>query len=157
MAFLDEHLPKNGESLAEYLRRVRASLKLSQGEMAKKAGVHIQSLGKIESGKTTRLSSKTRMGLARVLGIPEDYLDAVCRGVPLTEVQALKICPKCWTPGTEAESIWLDRRSKYCFICGSSLGDRAQFLSRTYPLPQVQILSPLWPALQRYKVISQLK
>jgi len=124
MAFLDEHLPKNGESLAEYLRRVRAGLKLSQGEMAKKAGVHIQSLGKIESGKTTRLSSKTKSGLARVLGIPEDYLDAVCRGVPLTEVQALKICPKCWTPGTEAESIWLDRRSKYCFICGSSLGDR---------------------------------
>ena len=124
MTFSHGHLPQNGESLAEYLRRVRTSLKLSQGEMAQKASLHIQSLGKIESGKTNRLSSKTKSGLARVLGIPEDYLDAVCRGVSVTEVQQLKICPKCWTPGTEAESIWLDRWSKYCFICGTALRER---------------------------------
>ena len=42
MTFSHGHLPQNGESLAEYLRRVRTSLKLSQGEMAQKAGLHIQ-------------------------------------------------------------------------------------------------------------------
>ncbi len=124
MTFLTEHLPQSGESLAEYLRRVRTSLKLSQGQMAQKAGIHIQSLGKIESGKTIRLSSKTKSGLARVLGIPEDYLDALCRGVSVTEIRALKICPKCWTPGTEAEPLWLDTKAKYCFICGTLLCSR---------------------------------
>ncbi len=136
MTVLTRNLPQNGESLAEYLRRVRTSLKLSQGEMARKAGIHIQSLGKIELGKTTRLSRKTKSGLARVLGISEDYLDAVCRGVPVTEGKQLKICPKCWTPGTEADPVWLDRRSKYCFICGTPLRDRC---SRCHePIPSLK-------------------
>lgn len=77
MTISDEYLPQNGETLAQYLRRIRLSLRMSQGEMAHKAGIHTQSLGKIESGKTTRLSAKTKAGLSRVLSVSEDNLDAV--------------------------------------------------------------------------------
>ncbi|ACK73970.1 transcriptional regulator, XRE family (plasmid) [Gloeothece citriformis PCC 7424] len=133
MTILTDNRPQDGESLAQYLRRVRTSLKMSQGEMATKAGLHIQSLGKIEAGKTTRLNGKTKAGLSRALGIPEDYLDALCRGVPVTSVQHLKICPQCWSPGSSAEPIWLDPRSKYCFICGTSLIDRCPSCQELIP------------------------
>ena len=95
-----------------------------QSEIAQMADIHVQSLGKIESGKTTRLNTKSKTGLSRVLGISQDYLDAICKGVPLANVQTLSFCPKCWSPGTQADPIWLDKRSKYCFICGTSLRDR---------------------------------
>jgi transcriptional regulator with XRE-family HTH domain len=121
-----DNQPADGETLAQYLRRVRTSLKLSQSDMAARAGIHIQSLGKIESGKTTRLNAKTKAGLSRVLGVPEHYLDAVCRGMSVRQIQALKICPRCWKPGTQAEPIWLEWRSKYCFICGHLLRDRCR-------------------------------
>ncbi|MBV9389376.1 MAG: zinc ribbon domain-containing protein [Chroococcidiopsidaceae cyanobacterium CP_BM_ER_R8_30] len=97
---------------------------MSQGELAKKAGIHLQSLGKIELGKTARLSTKTTTGLSRALQIPQEYLEAVCKGVSVASVQQMKICPHCWVPGTEAEAIWLNPRSKYCFACGMKLSAR---------------------------------
>lgn len=117
-------LPQSGESLAAYVRRVRTELSMSQALLAQKAGIHLQSIGKIEKGLTTRLNSKSKAGLVRVLQIPEEYLEAVCKGVPVTAVQQLKICPNCWTPGSEAEPMWLHLRSKYCFACGTALRDR---------------------------------
>jgi transcriptional regulator with XRE-family HTH domain len=120
----EDKIPQANESLGDYIRRLRTNLGLSQQEMAEKADIHVQSVGKIESGKTTRLNSKTKVGLVRVLGIAQEYLDAVCRGVPVVEVQKIKMCPKCWTPNSDAEIIWLDRRSKYCFLCGGLLRDR---------------------------------
>ncbi|MBV8883886.1 MAG: zinc ribbon domain-containing protein [Chroococcidiopsidaceae cyanobacterium CP_BM_RX_35] len=116
--------PKPGESLAEYVRRVRTGMNISQAELAKRSGIHLMSVGKIEGGKTTRLSAKTKVGLSRALQISDLYLEAVCRGVPVTTVQQLKICPNCWVPGTEAESMWLHVRSKYCFACGTALRER---------------------------------
>ena len=101
-----------GEKLTEYVRRVRTALGMSQAQLAHKAGIHLQSVGKIESGKTTRLNSKSLAGLSRALQISEEYLEAVCRGVPVTSVQHLKICPNCWTPGTQAEPMWLNPRSR---------------------------------------------
>jgi DNA-binding XRE family transcriptional regulator len=56
--------PSVDESLAFYVQRMRKSLGLSQKELALKAGVHLQSIGKIERGKTTRLNQKMRSGLA---------------------------------------------------------------------------------------------
>lgn len=119
-----QYFPQVEETLAQYVRRVRISLDLSQEAMAVRAKIHPQSLVRIESGKTTRLSQKTKGGLAQALGIPENYLDAISRGVPITEVQQLKICPNCWQPGTEADPMWLDHRSNYCFRCGDRLRDR---------------------------------
>lgn len=121
---VDENIPQSGETLAKYVRRLRKKLKLSQGELAERAGLHSQSIGKIELGKTVRLNSKTKTSLAKILAIPEDYLEAVCRGVAVQETQSLKLCFQCWQPGTEAEFYWLDRRSRFCFLCGSALGDR---------------------------------
>ncbi len=121
MTISSDNQPVVEDTLAQYVRRIRIGLKLSQGDLAAKAGIHIQSLGKLELGKTNRLNAKTQTGLSRALGIPESYLEAVCRGVPITEVQGFKICPTCWMPGTPPEPIWLELRSKYCFICGTSL------------------------------------
>lgn len=118
------NLPKPDETLAEYVWRLRTALGMSQAELAQKAGMHLQSIGKIEAGKTTRLNSKSSAGLSRALQVLEEYLDAVCKGVPVTAVQQLKICPQCWTLGTEAEAMWFNPRSKYCFACGTQLRDR---------------------------------
>lgn len=93
---------------------------MSQAKLATKSSIHLQSVGKIELGKMTRLSSKTKMGLSKALQISEEYLEALCRGVSVTAVQRLKICPNCWVPGTEAELMWLHARSKYCFSCGTA-------------------------------------
>lgn len=136
MTFDGDHLPLSGETLAQYLRRRRIGLKMSQEQLSQRVGIHAQSLGKIESGKTTKLSSKTKTGLSRVLEVSEDTLDAVCRGVPVTEAQNLRICPECWIPGTEADPIWLDSRSKYCFICGTLLRDRC--LRCDEPIPSLK-------------------
>lgn len=119
-----DKLPAQGEKLTEYVRRVRTALGMSQAELAQKAGIHLQSVGKIEKGLTTRLNSKSLTGLSRALQISEEYLEAVCRGVPVAAVQQLKICPNCWIPGTQAELMWLNPRSLFCFACGTQLRDR---------------------------------
>jgi transcriptional regulator with XRE-family HTH domain len=124
--FISENsqLPLSGEKLAEYVRRQRTALGMSQTELAQKAGMHLQSVGKIELGKTTRLNSKSLAGLSNALQVLAEYLEAVCKGVPISAVQQLKICPRCWTPGNQAELMWLNPRSKFCFSCGTKLRDR---------------------------------
>ncbi|MGR3280740.1 helix-turn-helix domain-containing protein, partial [Acaryochloris marina NIES-2412] len=51
-----DSLPLADESLAEYLRRLRVRLGLTQKEVALKANIHAQSLGKLERGKTLSLN-----------------------------------------------------------------------------------------------------
>jgi transcriptional regulator with XRE-family HTH domain len=116
--------PNPAENLAEYVRRLRSSLDMSQQELATKAGLHLQSIGKIERGKTNKLNAKAKRGLAYALSIPIEYLDAVGKGVGVTPIEVLKICPKCWTAGCEPEQMWLNQRSNFCFLCGSELRDR---------------------------------
>ena len=86
-----------------------------------KAGIHHQSIGKLERGLTNRLNAKTKKGLAYALSIPEEYLEALSRGIAVTQTQTLKICPHCWQSGTPPEPQWLDVRAKYCFLCGTAL------------------------------------
>jgi DNA-binding XRE family transcriptional regulator len=80
---------------------------MSQSELALKAGIHLQSLGKIERGMTTKLNSKSQRGLAIALQVPGEYLDAVVHGTPISVSNSLKFFPHCWTPGTAPEEIWL--------------------------------------------------
>lgn len=120
----EDKLPLPTETLAEYVRRRRTALGMSQNELAQRAGMHLQSIGKIELGKTTRLNSKSLAGLSNALQVLAEYLEAVCKGVPVAALQHLKICPNCWTPGNQAELMWLNPRSKYCFSCGTLLRDR---------------------------------
>ena len=113
--------PKTHETLADYIHRLRKQLGLSQQQVALKAGIHPQSLGKLERGKTSRLNRKTQRGLAYALQIPGEYLDAVVRGEILPTAQTLKFCPRCWKAGIPPEPEWLNPRAHFCFECGASL------------------------------------
>jgi DNA-binding XRE family transcriptional regulator len=116
--------PQADETLARYIQRLRRSATSTQKELSLKAGIHIQTLRKIEAGLTNRLNQKAKSGLAAALGIPQDYLEAVVKKVPIATISALKFCPQCWTPGTTPDPMWLDLRSKYCFACATALRNR---------------------------------
>ncbi|MGG6270832.1 double zinc ribbon domain-containing protein [Leptolyngbya sp. AN03gr2] len=130
-----ELAPNPEESLAEYVRRIRNTLSLSQKDLADRADVHLQSIGKIERGHTTRLKHKAKTGLASALGIPVEYLDAVRKGVAVAAIDSLKFCPQCWIPGNPPDAIWTSVRAKYCYLCGTALCDRCPNCSE-------RILSP---------------
>lgn len=116
--------PKPTEPLGRYIQRVREELSLTQAELSQKARVHVQTIRKIESGATSRLNQKAKSGLAAALSIPQEYLDAVVKQVPIERVTTLKFCPLCWTPGTTLDPMWTNLRSKYCFACGTVLRDK---------------------------------
>lgn len=116
-----ELAPQLEESLGDYVLRQRQRVGLTQKEVATKAGIHLQSYGKLERGKTSQLNHRTRQGLAYALQIPADYLEAICRGVPVKVSKSLQFCPQCWTPGTTPEPLWMELRAKYCFLCGTEL------------------------------------
>ena len=125
MPLLQQELaPNPEETLANYVRRVQMSLGMSQKELAERAGLHLQSVGKIERGQTTRLKQSPKSGLAYALNIPVEYLDAICKGVAVEAIAALKFCPQCWIPGTPPDPMWTNPRAKHCFACGSQLRDR---------------------------------
>lgn len=116
--------PQADETLAKYIQRLRSLSTSTQKELSFKAGIHIQTIRKIEAGLTNRLNQKAKSGLAAALGIPQDYLDAVVKKVPVATIAALKFCPQCWTPGTTPDPMWTDLRSKYCFACATALRNR---------------------------------
>jgi len=123
---LSDFAPQPQESLQDYVRRLRSQRQLSQAQLSQAAGVHRQTLGKIESGVTQRLNHRARNGLALALAIPVEYLDAVCHGKPVTPGIQLKVCPRCWIPGSPPDPMWTDLRSQYCFACGTALLSRCQ-------------------------------
>jgi transcriptional regulator with XRE-family HTH domain/ribosomal protein S27AE len=124
--------PQPQESLAAYIRRIRTQMGLSQRELAEGAGIHLQSIGKLERGKTSKLNRKTQSALACALKIPSEYLTAVGRGVAIDLSPTIKFCPHCWIPGTEADPLWMDYRAKYCFLCSHLL--RQQCSQCTEPI-----------------------
>ncbi|KPQ31228.1 MAG: Double zinc ribbon/Helix-turn-helix domain [Phormidesmis priestleyi Ana] len=117
-------LPKPGESLADYVHRLRSALGMSQQAVAEKSSIHAQSIGKIERGHTTVLKAKTKRGLAYALDVPEAHLEAAAKGIAVEETGALKFCPQCWQPGNAPDPMWLHVHAHYCFRCGSSLRHR---------------------------------
>lgn len=113
--------PKSGESLADYVLRLRKSLNLTQLQLADAAGIHSRSLGKVERGLTVKLSHKSLIGLASAFGIPVDYLQAVIQGQEVTPKSSIKFCPQCWNPGSAVDPLWGNTLAKFCYLCGSSL------------------------------------
>lgn len=130
------NLPGAGESLASYVGRIRSSLGLSQKDLALKAGIHLQSLGKIERGLTKRLNQKTKSQLAYALEVPIEYLEAVALGVSVSATVALKFCPSCWTPGTSPDPLWTQLRANFCSLCGTQL--RSQCVSCSEPITSLK-------------------
>lgn len=118
--------PHPEEPLSDYVRRLRQQRSWTQFQLSEAAGVHRQTIGKIESGDSQRLNRRVRKGLALALSIPLEYLEAVCDGADVPSVVRLKFCPQCWVPGTAPESMWTDPRSHYCFGCGTELTHRCQ-------------------------------
>lgn len=123
--------PNAGETLGDYVKRMRLALGFNQKELAAIAEIHLQSLGKIERGMTTKLSSHSKSGLASALQIPAEYLEAVCRGTSIVAVAKLKFCAPCWTPGTPPDPLWMEVRAKHCFLCGSKLRDSCNHCHET--------------------------
>ena len=120
----EQKAPKARETLDNYIQRLRNEIKISQQQLAILAGIHIQSMGKIERGQTQRLNQKTKVGLATALSIPVEYLDAVLCGQPVSMVEKKQFCPQCWTPGSNPDPVWLMQRAKYCLVCGTILRTR---------------------------------
>jgi rRNA maturation endonuclease Nob1 len=60
-------------------------------------------------------------GLARALGVPQEYLDAVTKGEEVSLIQGVKFCPQCWNPGAIADPMWSHVRAKFCYLCGTQL------------------------------------
>ncbi|MEL7225501.1 MAG: helix-turn-helix domain-containing protein, partial [Cyanobacteria bacterium J06576_12] len=118
------NIPKPGESLGDYVHRLRSALGMSQQAVAEKSGIHAQSIGKIERGRTTVLKAKTKRGLAYALDVPEAHLEAAAKGIAVEETGALKFCPQCWQPGNAPDPMWLHVHAHYCFRCGSGLRHR---------------------------------
>ena len=118
--------PHADESLGDYVKRLRSGLGLTQRELADSAGIHLQSVGKIERGRTVKLNSRSKTALAAAMLVPVEYLEAICRGTPVETVSQLKFCPRCWTPGTPPNSMWMVERSQFCFLCGFRLRDRCR-------------------------------
>lgn len=105
----------DAEREGEYLQLRGKDLSIPAiADVVSLAGIHLQSLGKIERGRTLKLNHKTARGLAYALNIPKEYLEAVGRGVVVDIPSALKFCPSCWTVGMAPESMWLDLRAKFC-------------------------------------------
>ena len=50
--------PLGEEGLANYVQRLRGQLSLTQKELSFKAGIHIQTIRKIEGGQTSKTQSK---------------------------------------------------------------------------------------------------
>ena len=69
-----ERLPERQEGLGPYCRRLRGERTLTV--VAKRAGLQVSSLKRIEDGDTRRLKSKTLAGLAISLEVPQSYLEA---------------------------------------------------------------------------------
>jgi transcriptional regulator with XRE-family HTH domain len=113
--------PQPQESLNSYIKRLRNRFSMSQQQLATAAGIHLQSLGKLERGKTTRLNQKTKKGLAVALNIPEEYLDAVVCGLPVEGLQQKRYCPCCFRANANPDSTWMLPRAKYCLLCGTQL------------------------------------
>lgn len=124
--------PQSQENLGDYLRRLRLSQGLSQQELAQKADLHLQSIGKIERNQTQRLTQKGRERLALALGIPPEYFDTITQGtraplpLPLPPKTSLKLCLHCWQPGDPPHSLWMDDRALYCALCGQPLRDHCR-------------------------------
>mgnify|MGYP001796281715 CR=1 FL=1 len=61
---ISDAAPSPSESLGRYIMRVRNSLCLTQSELSIKAGIHVQTKRKNESGVTSRIRQKGKSGLA---------------------------------------------------------------------------------------------
>lgn len=111
------------ETLPEYVKRIRVLRGLSKAEFARRAGVHVSSVLRLEAGRIAgiRMRGQVQGRLASALQIPVEYLKAACRGDRYVIPPTGNVCPHCWVPGTPPDPRWSLVDAKYCLRCGASL------------------------------------
>jgi transcriptional regulator with XRE-family HTH domain len=68
-------VPRDSETLADRVRRLRLSRHMSRIELAYAAGVSKSHVHQIETGQRTRMRLVTLAKYARTLGVPPSYID----------------------------------------------------------------------------------
>ena len=111
--------PGPGEGLGAYVARLRG--KKTRAEVAARAGIQASTIQRIENGSTTTLRRGTAGKLAIALEVPEEYLHAAVRGEVPVGGTGIKVCFKCWKPGTRPIEAWKLEIAKYCCLCGGPL------------------------------------
>src|SRR5688572_8604974 len=91
-------------AFAEYLRRLRLERFLSQGELARRAGLHAVTLTRLEAGTTTP-STRTVRALAEALGVEPGGLASP------DEVAELRRVLKRAAPRERTDGYHLDTRN----------------------------------------------
>ena len=112
-----------GESLAEYVTKVREWAGLTKTELARRANVNISTVHRLESGdvRGQKVKRDVQNRLAAALRIPVAYLKAAASGALIDTVQDNLVCPSCWTPGTLPDSRWSFSDAQFCLRCGTKL------------------------------------
>jgi transcriptional regulator with XRE-family HTH domain len=82
---------KERETLAEYVKRVRAGKGYSLAEVSRRSGHQIANshISRIENGYSTNITSEKLSALAKGLGVPEEEIFAVARGKSLTGTEVM--------------------------------------------------------------------
>ena len=113
-----------GETLGEYVKKVREFRGLSKSAVAKSARIAYSTIARIESGATSgkKLNHDIARRIAIALQIPTDYLRAAIVGKTFVdEFPSNKICPQCWEPGGTIDERWAMSDVKFCFFCGHEM------------------------------------
>jgi transcriptional regulator with XRE-family HTH domain len=119
-------LTPQDESLAHYVCRIRILRGLSATELARRAGVHLTSVLRLEAGKVSgkKMRLEVQKRLSAALHIPAEYLRAASRGESLAAQSTNAVCPGCWVPSTPPDVRWSLSDAKFCLRCGEKLRDQ---------------------------------
>jgi transcriptional regulator with XRE-family HTH domain len=116
-------LTPQGETIGEYVKKVREIRGLSKAELARQAKVDFSTVSRIESGETAGKKMKIAVlsRFSSVLQIPIEYLQAAARGEHVEIDQTNNVCTKCWNPGSAPDIRWSMVDAKFCLRCGTQL------------------------------------
>ena len=109
-------------SFGEFVRRERLKRGLSQKELAERAKVSYVSVSRIERSETGTVGMKKSLiaGLADGLGLPVEVLKKAIHGENIAW-DLVRICQRCWVPGTAPDDRWKGIDAHFCFRCANPI------------------------------------
>lgn len=111
------------ESLANYVKRVRADKGFSLADVRRNSGLEIANsyISRIENGEVTNVTPQKLRALARGLGVSEDEIFAVARGKPLGPMSPTDFY-------TALEALGVEQFQAYGGVNNLSDEDRAEIV-----------------------------